>query len=140
MLIKLLILFVIGLGGGNIVAAGIYAFISLLKIIPRLSTASNTVKHTLFYEDCVTVGAVLGNLIYVFQWKMPLGMPFMIVYAVFSGLFVGCLAIALAEVLDVIPTLARRAKLKVGIPILIICTALGKGIGSLLQLTIMAKY
>lgn len=139
MLIKMCFLFIIGLAGGNVIAAGLYAFISLLKILPRLSSCSNTVKYTLFYEDCVTLGAIIGNLVFIFQWKIPLGMPFMIVYAVFSGLFVGCLAIALAEILNVIPTFARRVKLRAGLPFLIICTAIGKGVGALVQLIIMSK-
>ena len=140
MLIRTILVFVIGFAGGCIVAGGIYAFITLLKIIQRLSTCTGTVKYSLFFEDCVIAGAIIGNLFYVFQWRLPLTPLFLVVYGSFSGIFVGCLAIALAEVIDVIPAFARRIRLKVGISFLIICTAIGKAVGSLVQLLILSKY
>lgn len=140
MLIRIGLLFLIGIAGGNIVAGGIYAFITMLKIIQRLSTCTGTVKNYLFYEDCVMAGAILGNLLYIFQWSIPLSPVFLLVYGTFSGIFVGCLAIALAELIDVIPAFSRRIGLKMGISFLILCTAIGKGVGSLVQLLIMSKY
>lgn len=140
MLIKYCFLLFIGIAGGNIVAGGIYAFITMLKIIQRLSTCTNTVKNYLFYEDCVMVGAILGNLLSVFQWPVPLSPVFLIVYGTFSGIFVGCLAIALAELIDVIPAFSRRIGLKMGISFLIFCTAIGKGVGTLVQFLAMTKY
>ncbi len=140
MLIRMCLLFLIGFAGGCIVAGGLYAFITLLKIIQRLSTFTKTVKYALFFEDCVMVGGILGNLYSVFKWGLPLGPLFLVVYGSFSGLFVGCLAIALAEVIDVIPAFSRRIRLKKGICFLIICTAIGKGVGSLVQLLILSQY
>jgi stage V sporulation protein AB len=46
------------------------------------------------------------------------------------GIFVGCLAIALSEVLDGIPIFARRVKLKKGVSIAVIAVAIGKLVGS----------
>ena len=139
-LIRTVLLLVIGFAGGTIVAGGLYAFITLLKIIQRLSTSTGTAKYALVFEDCVMVGGIVGNLYSIFEWRLPLTPFFLVAYGSFSGIFVGCLAIALAEVIDVIPAIARRIKLKVGISFLIICTAIGKGIGSLVQLLIMSKY
>lgn len=140
MLIRTVFLFLIGFAGGSIVAAGLYAFITMLKIIQRLSTCTKTVKYSLFFEDCVIVGAILGNLYSVFQWRLPLGPIFLVGYGSFSGIFVGCLAIALAEVINVIPAFSRRIRLKMGISFLIICVAIGKAVGSLAQLLVMSKY
>ena len=50
---------------------------------------------------------------------------------VFAGIFVGCLSIALSEVLDGIPIFARRVKLKMGLSIAVVAIALGKTVGSL---------
>ncbi len=139
-LIKTVLLILIGFAGGTIVAGGLYAFITLLKIIQRLSTCTGTAKYSQFFEDCVMVGGILGNLYSIFEWRLPLSYIFLVAYGIFSGIFVGCLAIALAEVIDVIPAISRRIKLKVGLSFLIFCTAIGKGVGSLVQLLIMSKY
>lgn len=136
MLIKSVSLLLVGLSGGLMVAAGIYAFITLLQIIQRLATESNTAKHILFYEDCVMVGGILGNLVSIFQWHLPIGRIGLFVFGSFSGMFVGCLAIALAEMLDVIPAFARRIKLKIGVKYLYLFIALGKGIGAFYQLVL----
>lgn len=81
-------------------------------------------------------GGILGVFVDIFEWHLPIGFIGMLLFGLFSGMFVGCLAIALAEVLDVIPTFARRIKLKVGIPFVVICIAIGKGLGAFYQLVI----
>ena len=50
----------------------------------------------------------------------------------FFGIFVGCLAIALAEVLDGIPIFTRRMRLRKGLNTIMISVALGKMAGALL--------
>lgn len=50
---------------------------------------------------------------------------------IFAGIFVGCLSIALAEVLDGIPIFARRVRLKMGVSIAVLAVAVGKIAGSL---------
>lgn len=50
----------------------------------------------------------------------------------FTGCFVGCLALSIAEMLDSIPIFARRVRLKWGIGIAIFMVALGKMAGALL--------
>lgn len=58
----------------------------------------------------------------------------MVIVGLFWGLYVGCLAMAIAETLDVIPYFINKSKLKMGISAIIIAIALGKGCGTLLQL------
>ena len=135
-LIEKAILLFIGFAGGSIVAAGVYSFITMLQIIQRLSSNTGTAKYVTFYEDCVMMGGILGNAIYLFEWKLPFGQIFMGVYGVPTGMFVGCLAFALAEVIDVFPAIYRRLSLTMGIPYLIICMAVGKGLGAMYQLII----
>ena len=60
------------------------------------------------------------------------GILFLVIYGVFAGIFVGCLALAIAEMLDSIPIFARRMKFRHGIGIVILCMAIGKTIGSLI--------
>ena len=50
----------------------------------------------------------------------------------FAGMFVGCIAIAIAEMLNTIPIFLRRISLGKGAGILILSIALGKVLGSFL--------
>ncbi len=53
------------------------------------------------------------------------------IYGIFAGMFVGCLALAIAEMLDSIPILARRIGFRHGIGAAILGMAVGKLLGSL---------
>ncbi len=138
--IKTVSLFFIGICGGLIVAAGIFAFITLLQIIPRFASRTQTAKYILFYEDCVILGGTLTNMVDTFNIQMKvapvIGMIGLVLYSTFSGIFVGCLAIALAEVVNVVPVFAGRVKLVVGIPYLLLSLAIGKCIGTFYLLII----
>ena len=50
----------------------------------------------------------------------------------FAGIFVGCLALAIAEMLDSIPILTRRIGFRHGLGLMVISIAMGKAVGSLL--------
>ena len=54
---------------------------------------------------------------------------------VFAGIFVGCLALAIAEMLNTIPVFARRIGFRHGLGIAILAVAIGKLVGSLLYFT-----
>lgn len=135
-LIKGFLLFFVGLAGGVGVSAGVYAFITMLQVVQRLASRTGTAKHIVLYEDCVMIGGILGNLVSIFEFSIPFGWIFLCIYGFFSGVFVGCLAIALAEVIDVFPAISRRISLTVGIPALVIALAVGKGLGAFYQLVI----
>ena len=49
----------------------------------------------------------------------------------FMGMFVGCLALAIAEMLNSIPIFARRVSYRHGLGIAVLAVALGKLAGSL---------
>ena len=55
----------------------------------------------------------------------------LVLIGVFAGIFVGCLSIALSEVLDGIPIFARRIRLKMGVSIAVLMVAVGKIAGSI---------
>ncbi len=54
------------------------------------------------------------------------------VFGLFAGMFVGCLALAIAEMLDSIPILTRRISFRHGLGLAIVSMAAGKLCGSLL--------
>lgn len=131
------LLILIGLTAGFVVAAGIYAFITLIGVLTRLAIRTNTANRILLYEDIVVLGTAIGNIIILFEVKVPLGVAGLIIFGLFSGSFVGCLAVALEEVLQVFPVLTYRIRLKVGIPFIVLCLAIGKALGAFYQLFII---
>ena len=123
-----------GFAGGLVVAAGVFAFITLLGVINRLASKTSTAKHIVIYENMVILGGVLGNTWLVYQWDIPFGMIGLVLFGLFSGMFIGCQAMALAEVLDVIPVFAKRIKIKYGMPYIVASIAIGKAVGAFFQL------
>ena len=67
-------------------------------------------------------------------WRL-LGTFLLILIGTFSGIFVGCLALAIAEMLDTIPIFARRIGFRHGLGFAILGIALGKLAGSLIYFT-----
>lgn len=133
-LIKMIILGFIGLSSGVAISGAVFAFITMIGLVTRLASRTNTAKHINLYEDCFTLGGTIGNIVYIFQLSVPIHLFGVGLYGMFSGIFVGCLSIALAEVLDTIPIFSRRVNLKKGIPYIVLALALGKGVGSFIQL------
>ena len=58
------------------------------------------------------------------------GRPFLAAFGAFAGIFAGCWAMALAEILNVFPIFMRRAKVVRYLSAFIISMALGKGLGA----------
>ncbi len=59
------------------------------------------------------------------------GETFLGIAGLFMGMFVGCLALAIAEMLNSIPIFARRVSYRHGLGIAVLAVALGKLAGSL---------
>lgn len=124
----------VGLCGGVLVAAGVFAFIVIIGAVTRLISRTNTAKYILGYEDIIAVGATTGNLMYVFNLGLPLGAIGLVVFGVFCGMFVGCLSASLAEMLKVMPAFEKRIHLQKGVAYVICAFALGKLVGSIIVL------
>ena len=132
MYLKLGGLALVGLCAGTVVAAGLFAFVVTIGVVVRIIAKSHTAAGSRLYEDCIAVGATVGNLYYFFNWPLPGGNVFMSVFGVFSGIYVGCLVMALAETVNAIPVMSRRLRLTVGLQYLILSVAIGKAIGALI--------
>lgn len=127
-----IVLAIIGLSSGMIVAAGLFSFITGLGVVSDLADRTHTGGHVLLYEDAVTLGGILGNVFFIFQIAIPKGGWLLPVFGLLAGIFTGCWAMALAEMLDVFPIFVRRTRLLRVIPWAILGTALGKCAGSFL--------
>lgn len=135
------LLAIIGLASGVAVASGVFAFITMIGVVTRMAARTKTVKHVLLYEDMVVLGGTIGNLAAVFGdklffWLRNPGIEAVLIplFGIFSGVFVGGLSMALAEVLQVFPIFTRRIKLKYGLSAVIVCFAIGKAFGALYQM------
>lgn len=126
------LLAVIGLSAGLIVAGGLFAFIASLGVVSDIADRTHTGSKILLYEDATTLGGILGNLIFIYRIPIPGGTLLQIVVGLFTGIFVGCWALSLAETLNVFPIFIRRVKLVRCVPYIILGIAIGKGIGSLI--------
>lgn len=121
----------VGLCMGMTIASGVVAFIISLGIVPRFAGITRSATRVRLYEDCSMVGAMLGNLLFLYQEALPLGNAGLAVYGSFSGIFLGGWVVALGEVVNIYAILVRRIGLVKGIGLVILSMALGKVAGSL---------
>ncbi len=125
---------------GVLAAAGVFTVFSTVTILPRMISKTKTRKSLLRYEDCVVVGTIFGSLISQYpNWlpihegirRLHLGVVLQVCFGLFAGMFIGCLALAIAEMLDSIPIFTRRVSFQKGVGVAVLCMAFGKLFGSL---------
>ncbi len=145
---KLLILGFSGLSFGFLTAAGVFTVLTAVGLIPRFIGETHSAKEVWLYEDMVIWGTILGGLYGVFSHRWNVGAwlterfsakvatwvfdSSIVLTGVFGGMFVGCLALAIAEMLDSIPIFTRRISFRHGLGCMVLSIALGKVCGSLL--------
>lgn len=127
-----ILLAVIGLSAGFTVAAGLFSFIISLGVVSDFADRTHTGEHLLMYENSVALGGILGNLFFIYGISIPKGEWLLPIFGIFAGIFAGCWAMALAEILNVFPIFIRRLRLLKSIPYIIAGMAAGRGIGALL--------
>ena len=125
---------IIGFAGGVSVAAGTFALITALGIIPRLASRMGVAEHVYKLESAIVLGGTIGSLLSVYHFPMRIGDVGIIIFGLFAGIFVGCLSMALAEAVRVFPVLCQRINLNYGIYLLIFMMAAGKALGTLYQM------
>ncbi|MEH2929989.1 stage V sporulation protein AB [Candidatus Ventrimonas sp. KK005] len=121
----------LGLSAGGIIAAGVFAFLAIIGVFPRIMGRTGT-KRIFLYETLIILGGIWGNVSDIYE--IPIGFGGNIVLGIFglaSGLFVGCLVMSLAETLKALPVMNRRIGLAVGLQYVILSVALGKLVGAI---------
>lgn len=144
-------LFLLFLGGtyGFLSAAGIITVLLAIGLVPRFAGRTHTANKVYLYEEMVIWGTVFGCFVSVFEDKCNLGewmqnhmsqyanawhnagMILLCVIGLCCGMFIGCLALAIAEMLDSIPIFTRRISFHVGLQYAVFSMALGKLAGAL---------
>ena len=74
---------------GIIIAGGVVGLLIGLSIVPRYAGITHTGKHILLYEDITLLGIVCGNLFFLYGWHIPGGTFTLLLYGLFSGIFLG---------------------------------------------------
>ena len=75
MWIKQLFLGFFGLCAGGMTAAGVFAFLAMIGILPRLIGKTGTKRQTRLYETMMILGGSLGNAADLFPVPLPAGKP-----------------------------------------------------------------
>ena len=127
-----ILLAAVGLSAGAAVAGGLFAFIVELGVVADFADRTHTANKILFYESCVALGGIIGNIFYVFRLDLPAGTWFLALYGILAGIFAGCWAMALAEILNVFPVFIRRSRVVRYLTAFVLSIALGKGLGACL--------
>lgn len=125
-----LMLIMAGLAGGLAVGSALVAFIVVLDLIPRLAQITRSYSHIHSYEGAVVSGALFWTIADFCGFEFffsPLSTAWI---GLFAGIFVGMLAAALTEVLNVLPILAKRLHMGSYIVWLLMAMVFGKVVGS----------
>lgn len=153
MFLKQLFLAVCGLSFGLLASAGVFTVLVSVGLIPRFAGKMHVARKVFALEEAVVLGTIAGAFLSVFHrygeigsfilsreifgpgtagiWKVA-GNIFLCGGGFFAGMFVGCLALAIAEMLNSIPIFSRRIGFRHGLGVAIAAAALGKLTGSLL--------
>ncbi len=139
--VKTLIVMLLSFFGGLMVSGGIFAFITIIGVVPSIAKKTKTESYIKFFEECIIFGGIFGCCSSFIDYNFNLEKNFisyLIVTIIFItiGAFYGVLASSLAETLDVIPILAKRTKIKKNIFLFMFFIAIGKLLGSILYFTI----
>ncbi len=140
---------IVGVSFGALAAAGVFTVLVAVGLVPRFAGKTHTADKVCLYEEMVIFGSLTGCLLSVFPeycqagdflrgyfpgagaWWELLGYICQGVFGLFSGMFIGCLALASAEMLDSVPIFARRISFRHGLGLAVTSMAVGKICGSL---------
>ncbi len=163
MYLKIIFMIISAFGFGLLSSGGIFTVFVSVGLVPRFADKTHTADHIIKYENAIVAGAILGCIFSIyskglstvfgqfgqlplpgaaslpFLEKMTWGSLILIVFGIFAGMFVGCFAIAIAEMLNTIPIFERRISLGKGAGIVILSIALGKMLGSFLYYAVILQ-
>ena len=137
MFLKSVLASVICFGAGIGVAAGTFAFLLVIRVLPRMLQKAKLETKIIYIENIVVKGVLFGTVFSLFHWKKKwlfalLGKTLLTIFGMSAGIFTGCIAVALAEILDTFPIFFRRLHLKEELcEGLLFLMAVGKMAGSL---------
>ncbi len=128
----------VGFAGGIAVGSALVALLTVLDFLSRLAQFAKTRKYG-WMEVALISGAVSWSIIDFQHWHLHLPHWMSSFWGLLGGIFVGLLAAALTEVLNVLPILAKRIKMNNLIQYFLLAMILGKVMGSLFHWLIFTR-
>lgn len=127
---------IIGICAGVFTACGVCAVLTSVSVITRIAWKTGTNDKIRIYENCILAGAVISTYVYIYEPHLgiyPVLSDGIIGFiGIFFGIFVGCLAVSLAEALDASTIMFRRIKFTKNVKYVLLAVALGKFVGNLI--------
>ena len=132
-------LMLFGVSAGLLISFGMFTVLFVLGMIPRFAGKTHTGDKIIWYEESVILGCVVGggyslfyNWIDMDQYLGVMGSLIVLgICGIFAGIFVGCLSLAIGEMLNTIPIFTRRIGFRHGLGLAVTSMAFGKLVGSL---------
>lgn len=122
----------LGLAGGLAVGSGLVALLIVFDLVPRLAQLTRAFRMSAWFESAIVSGTLYWTFADFMDWRFRLPPSlFLSVIGLLDGMFIGMLAAALTEVMNVLPILAKRLRLSRYIVAFVMAMVLGKTIGSL---------
>lgn len=125
-----LFIILLGLSGGLVVGGAFAAFVAMLEIIPRLVHISQTEDYKVFYQNAYILGVITFTFFYFSKFNMKLNNIGVGIIGLTMGTFTGIFSSALAEVLNVIPVMAKKLRMKEESKYIVYALLFGKVAGS----------
>ena len=138
--IKAIMAVILAFSSGIIISGAVFSFIAIIGVVPRLAQKTRTEDKIRFYEEAIIWGGIIGTASMIYDFYIPIGKFFAMLYAGCIGIFFGCLAVSLAEILNVIPILTRRGRIQTGLKYFILAVALGKLMGAIIYSRVPGFY
>lgn len=139
MSIRLSLYYIFCLIAGGAIAGGYVAFITLIGVFEKLSKKYEAARYARLIETLIISGVTIGTICQLCEISLPFGIVGYFIFNIFGGIFVGCLAGALAETINIFPIISRRFAIRENLPYVLMAAGLGKAIGSILHLLIINK-
>lgn len=124
---------------GTIISGGIFSFIAMIGVVPRLAEKTRTTRYAKYYEMVIVLGGLWGASTLIIPYRITLPLPVIALLFLCGGMFIGAMAVSITEVLDVIPIVARRTHTAYAVRYFMFAIGIGKSVGTffyfLLRLT-----
>ncbi len=115
---------------GAVISSAIFAFLTVIGLIPRLILKTKTEKHISLYENVIILSGLMTSLTYTLHLSFPSPVIFVWYILFCLGVYTGSLAVCLTEVMDILPIIVRKFGMDNDTKLLMVLIGIGKGLGA----------
>ena len=126
-----ILIIMVGLGGGLAVGTSVMAFFTVLGVTVHIIKWSGKKEYTLYFEICMVLASMFSCLVYFTDITIKVLAFLTIPLGLILGIFVGMIAAALTETLDIISIAANQLNIAKWVYLIVLVVLAGKVAGSL---------